>query len=86
MSILRFLLLLLGGFGVDFSSNFARLDDGLDTVSRGLLRYGVTSYLPTLVSSSPDTYRAVSPYASLTVWPLLGPWNDLLLLLSLSPK
>lgn len=50
---------ILGGFGVDFSSNLTRLEEGLHTVSMGLLKYGVTSYLPTLVSSSPDTYRMV---------------------------
>jgi len=49
-----------GGFGVDFSSDPEKLEDGLKTVAKGLLQYGVTSYCPTIVTSSQESYREIS--------------------------
>lgn len=49
-----------GGFGVDFSSDPDKLEDGLKTVAKGLLQYGVTSYCPTIVTSSQESYREIS--------------------------
>ena len=52
----------IGAFGVDFSS-FSSPDEaveGLDKVSKELLKYGVTSYCPTLVTSSARYYNMVS--------------------------
>lgn len=47
-----------GAYGVDFSET----DDivgGVQTVAKGLLEYGVTSFCPTIVTSPPETYRQV---------------------------
>ena len=49
-----------GGFGVDFSSDPDKLEEGLKTVSKGLLQHGVTSYCPTIVTSSQASYNAVN--------------------------
>jgi N-acetylglucosamine-6-phosphate deacetylase len=46
-----------GGFGCDFSRN----PEQIDMVARKLLQYGVTAFLPTLISSSPEQYRAALP-------------------------
>ncbi|RMX46505.1 hypothetical protein pdam_00023277 [Pocillopora damicornis] len=46
-----------GGFGVDFSSDPDKLEEGLKTVSKGLLQHGVTSYCPTIVTSSQASYN-----------------------------
>jgi len=45
-----------GGFGVDFSSDPDKLEEGLKTVAKGLLQHGVTSYCPTIVTSSQESY------------------------------
>jgi len=57
-----------GAFGVDFSSVDPR--DGVNAanvamVRKRLLEYGVTAFCPTVITSTPETYRAVLP--------LLGP-------------
>ena len=52
-----------GGFGVDFSSDVETLEEGLVTVARGLLQHGVTSYCPTIVTSSQENYNKVN-----TIW------------------
>ncbi|KAF9900720.1 putative N-acetylglucosamine-6-phosphate deacetylase [Linnemannia zychae] len=52
-----------GAFGVDFSlpSDQETYERGLTKVSRGLLKYGTTSYCPTIVSSSAAVYHQVLP-------------------------
>ena len=49
-----------GGFGVDFSNPDITIQD-VEYVSRKLLQHGCTSFLPTLVTSSPEVYRKVLP-------------------------
>jgi N-acetylglucosamine-6-phosphate deacetylase len=46
-----------GGFGCDFSRN----PEKIDRVAKELLQYGVTAFLPTIISSTPQQYRAVLP-------------------------
>ena len=49
-----------GGFGVDFSLlKPGGVAKGLETVAKGLLAHGVTSFCPTIVTSSADYYAAV---------------------------
>lgn len=48
-----------GGFGVDFSFNTSDIEAGLLKVAHGLLAHGVTSFCPTIVTSSPEVYRKV---------------------------
>lgn len=51
-----------GAQGFDFSVPCAtkeEYDEGLRAVNRGLARTGVTSYLPTVVSSTPEVYSQV---------------------------
>ena len=50
----------LGGFGHDFSSNTHMIEEALSVVSAGLVRYGVTSYCPTVVTSPTEVYQKVS--------------------------
>jgi len=50
---------LSGGFGVDFSSDPDKLEEGLKTVAKGLLQHGVTSFCPTIVTSAQESYREV---------------------------
>jgi hypothetical protein len=51
----------LGAFGVDFSvpSDHDIYEKDLLKVNRGLLKYGTTSYCPTIVSSSASVYHQV---------------------------
>lgn len=55
-----------GAFGVDFTTDAEsdkpdeELVKGIEEVSKGLLKYGCTSYLPTVVSSNKDVYHRVS--------------------------
>lgn len=51
-----------GGFGVDFTTNLA----GAEKVAKELLKYGVTAFLPTLISTSPERYQEQVPYFTLT--------------------
>ncbi|RHZ79374.1 hypothetical protein Glove_149g37 [Diversispora epigaea] len=53
-----------GAFGVDFSEwhEEDHIKNGLDKVSKGLLKYGCTSFLPTLISSKPEIYHKVLPF------------------------
>lgn len=48
-----------GGLGIDFSNNLEDIEGGLEKVAHYLLKTGVTSFCPTLVSSSPDVYVQV---------------------------
>jgi N-acetylglucosamine-6-phosphate deacetylase len=53
-----------GAFGVDFSSLSGELkEDGklVGKVAKGLLAHGVTSFVPTIITSAPETYRRVLP-------------------------
>lgn len=50
-----------GGFGVDFSSSDTNIQQGLNVVSKGLLQHGVTAYCPTVVTSTPQTYKLILP-------------------------
>lgn len=53
-----------GAQGFDFSvpkATTQEYDEGLRMVNRGLARTGVTSYLPTIVSSTPEVYWEVLP-------------------------
>lgn len=36
-------------------------DEGLLKVARGVLQHGVTSFVPTLITSTPETYRTLLP-------------------------
>lgn len=48
-----------GGFGVDFTHDLFQNPEGLNIVAKGILAYGVTSFCPTLVTSTPQNYRRV---------------------------
>ncbi|XP_072040402.1 N-acetylglucosamine-6-phosphate deacetylase-like [Amphiura filiformis] len=50
-----------GGFGVDFSSDAHKVKDGLLLVARNILSHGVTSYCPTVITSTPETYKEIIP-------------------------
>ena len=50
----------LGGFGYDFSFDEDKTEEAVAVVARGLLEHGVTSFLPTVITSTPETYRKVS--------------------------
>jgi len=45
-----------GAFGVDFS-NLTTTEEDVATVAKGLLQHGVTSFCPTLVTSTPEVYH-----------------------------
>ena len=47
---------------MDFSSDTDSLEQGLQTVAKGLLQHGVTSYCPTIVTSSQESYNEVNKY------------------------
>ncbi|KAH0944689.1 hypothetical protein HN011_005378 [Eciton burchellii] len=49
-----------GGFGVDFSYN-DNIEEGVNKVAKGLLKYGVTSFCPTLVTSPSKVYHKILP-------------------------
>lgn len=49
----------IGGFEVDFSSNVDDVEAGLDIVARGILKHGVTSFCPTIVTSPLSVYHEV---------------------------
>ena len=55
----KYVFVILGGFGVDFSSDAAAVQDGLNRVAHNILSHGVTSFCPTVITSSPDTYKEV---------------------------
>ncbi|CAH1771118.1 15623_t:CDS:2, partial [Entrophospora sp. SA101] len=55
-----------GAFGVDFSQTSADFDEqkikaDLTKVSKGLLRTGCTSFIPTLISSEDHVYKNMLP-------------------------
>ncbi|EIW72457.1 hypothetical protein TREMEDRAFT_58621 [Tremella mesenterica DSM 1558] len=52
-----------GGFGVDLSEFTSPIEylTGLDKLSEELLRMGVTSYVPTVISQKPEVYKKILP-------------------------
>lgn len=57
-------LQLNGGFGIDFSTYNSNDEDykrGLKSVAKQLLSHGVTSFAPTVITSSPAIYHTVLP-------------------------
>ncbi|KAK0159848.1 hypothetical protein PV327_010915 [Microctonus hyperodae] len=50
-----------GGFGIDFSHDVDNVEEGLNKVSKELLAHGVTSFCPTLVTSSAENYHKILP-------------------------
>jgi N-acetylglucosamine-6-phosphate deacetylase len=50
-----------GAFGVDFSDWLGKekMKEDLDKVARKLLKFGCTSFAPTIVSSEPEIYHKV---------------------------
>ncbi|KAI9337556.1 hypothetical protein BDR26DRAFT_803984 [Obelidium mucronatum] len=52
-----------GFFGYDFADT-ANIETSLDVVAKGLLKYGVTAFCPTLVSSPAEVYHTVLPKIS----------------------
>lgn len=50
-----------GAFGYDFSSSPDTVAESLRQVAKRLLECGVTSFCPTIVTSSPETYHALLP-------------------------
>jgi N-acetylglucosamine-6-phosphate deacetylase len=50
-----------GAFGHDFSSPDEASEEMLTDVARQLTSHGVTAFTPTVVSSKPETYKAVLP-------------------------
>ncbi len=69
MTIITRIFLTIGGFGIDFSSftSPAEAVKGVDRVSKEILKYGVTSFCPTLVTSPVEYYRMVSMYSVIDV-------------------
>lgn len=50
-----------GGYGIDFANNSDAVDEGVAKVAKGVLAHGVTSFCPTVVTSSSQTYHKVLP-------------------------
>lgn len=48
-----------GAFGVDFSVNTDNIEEGVAKVAKGILEHGVTSFCPTIVTSSESTYKQI---------------------------
>ncbi|XP_054708246.1 N-acetylglucosamine-6-phosphate deacetylase-like isoform X2 [Uloborus diversus] len=52
-----------GGFGVDFSTgNYNVPQNPVIKVASGLLQHGVTSFCPTVITSSDETYHQIIPF------------------------
>ncbi|CAL1269260.1 unnamed protein product [Larinioides sclopetarius] len=54
-------LQLNGGFGCDFSTPKEDIAISINKVAKGILQYGVTSFCPTLITSTPDKYHEIIP-------------------------
>ncbi|XP_075234932.1 N-acetylglucosamine-6-phosphate deacetylase [Lycorma delicatula] len=50
-----------GGFGTDFTHEKENVEQGVTVVAKGVVAHGVTAFLPTIVSSSPETYSTILP-------------------------
>uniref|UniRef100_A0A8C7VRU3 N-acetylglucosamine-6-phosphate deacetylase n=1 Tax=Oncorhynchus mykiss TaxID=8022 RepID=A0A8C7VRU3_ONCMY len=48
-----------GGYGIDFSQATSNVRGGVALVAKKILEHGVTSFLPTLVTSPPNIYHKV---------------------------
>lgn len=48
-----------GGFGYDFSFDTEKTEEAVAAVAGGILAHGVTSFLPTMITSAPAVYRKV---------------------------
>lgn len=49
-----------GGFGHDFSTlNEENVEECVNAVAKGILQHGVTSFCPTVITSSPEKYKEV---------------------------
>ncbi|XP_053400457.1 N-acetylglucosamine-6-phosphate deacetylase-like [Mercenaria mercenaria] len=56
----KYLGVTLSAFGIDFTET-EDICSGLQTVSKGLLEHGVTSFCPTIITSPKQTYHRVIP-------------------------
>lgn len=52
---------LIGGYGVDFSYDVDTVEQGVNKVAKELLKHGVTSFCPTVVTNSKEVYAKVLP-------------------------
>jgi len=50
-----------GGFGYDFSFDEDKTEEAVSAVASGILAHGVTSFLPTVITSAPSVYAKVLP-------------------------
>ncbi|KAI8374205.1 uncharacterized protein BYT42DRAFT_499401 [Radiomyces spectabilis] len=53
-----------GAYGIDFADHHGsveKIQEDIDTVAKGLLKYGCTAFCPTVVSSSAAVYEKVLP-------------------------
>ncbi|XP_046394765.1 N-acetylglucosamine-6-phosphate deacetylase [Ischnura elegans] len=50
-----------GGFGIDFSNEVDKIEEGVRKVAKGILAHGVTSFCPTVVTSPSYIYKEVLP-------------------------
>ncbi|XP_048775736.1 N-acetylglucosamine-6-phosphate deacetylase-like isoform X2 [Ostrea edulis] len=50
-----------GAFGVDFAVNTDNIEDCVSKVALGILEHGVTSFCPTIVTSTEETYKQIVP-------------------------
>ena len=56
------LTLTCGAFGIDFSTPDNDISTGLSRVAKGILRHGVTSFCPTVITSPPEVYHRLLPH------------------------
>lgn len=52
---------LLGGFGYDFSNPNSDIERSIEIVSNNLVKYGVTSFCPTLITQPTNHYQLLLP-------------------------
>ncbi|KAG6448814.1 hypothetical protein O3G_MSEX005699 [Manduca sexta] len=50
-----------GGWGIDFSYDCENVEQGILKVAKNLLKHGVTSFCPTMVTSDVEKYRKILP-------------------------
>lgn len=54
-----------GGFGIDFTANTNDVVNGINLVAEKLLKHGVTSFYPTVISSHKEIYPKILPHIRL---------------------